>query len=83
MNFYRLPAEEAAKLVEEEWAPHEYNMYKHVKATPAAPPAWNAEVHEYPDLGPSDTLYSTNNKNRPHCSAARRKRRAAPTPADA
>lgn len=60
----RLPADEAAQLVSEEWAPHEARMYKHTKVEAGSPPKWDTQLISYPDLGPSDTSHALNNKNR-------------------
>eukprot|EP01062_Namystynia_karyoxenos_P027696 TRINITY_DN21188_c0_g1_i1.p1 TRINITY_DN21188_c0_g1~~TRINITY_DN21188_c0_g1_i1.p1 ORF type:complete len:376 (+),score=108.93 TRINITY_DN21188_c0_g1_i1:88-1128(+) len=61
---YRMPQDDAQRLIEAEWAPHERKMYKNAKLRPGSPPRWATEVEEHPDGGPSDTAYARLNKNR-------------------
>lgn len=64
-DYYRMPPEEAKRLIETEWAPHENKMYTAAKLRPGSPPRWETEVEEHADGGPSDTACSRLNKNRP------------------
>lgn len=64
VDIYRLPEDEAAKLVQAEWAPHEAKMYTEARVVAASPPRWRAEVAEHPAGGPSDTAHALRNRNR-------------------
>eukprot|EP00755_Sulcionema_specki_P010361 Sspe_Gene.46282::Locus_23086_Transcript_2_2_Confidence_0.667_Length_1047::g.46282::m.46282 len=61
----RLDTTQAMQLVEKYWPPHEVRMHHETQLTRTTTPSWQTEVLSYPDLGPSDSLFARNNRNRP------------------